>query len=343
MARLFSSNMKQRLTFRLREGLASPALFLLKASEEVLVGGQAVFEGVMMRAPKTYSVAVRRSDGSMAVKREFLKGLADKNKLWRYPVLRGMSTLGQALVLGIRALKFSTDEAMADAHKEKKTSKKEATGDKSELKSWAVGLNVLFAVTFFILLFKLLPLVLTNGIKAYWPSLNNPLFFSLVDGTLRLAIFLLYVYLISLLKDIRRIFEYHGAEHKVVFNYESREELSIQNARKYSTLHPRCGTSFLIVVMLVSMIVYAVIPFSSLWLKLLSRVVLIPAIAGVSYEIIRHAARNENWVLRWITTPGLWLQQLTTREPSDDQLEIAIRALTEALTLEKTEGRLAVV
>ncbi len=318
-------------------------MFLLNAGEEVLVGGQAVFEGVMMRAPRAYSVAVRRTDGSVVVKREFLKSLIDKNRLWSYPVFRGIMTLAQALSLGIRALKFSADQALPANTKEQGAPGIESAQEKTELSAWAMGLNIIFAVTFFVLLFKVLPLMLTQGIKSFWPSLSNPFFFSLVDGLLRLVIFLSYIFLISLLRDIRRIFEYHGAEHKVVFNFEACQELSVQNARRFSTLHPRCGTSFLIVVMLVSMLVYALIPFSSLWLKLLSRVILIPAIAGISYEVIRFAARDENWILRWITMPGLWLQRVTTKEPSDDQLEIAIKALTEALTLERSERGLAVI
>jgi uncharacterized protein YqhQ len=167
--------------------------------------------------------------------------------------------------------------------------------------------------------------------------------FSFLDGSIRIAIFLAYILLLAKIRDVRRIFEYHGAEHKVVFTFEAHEELTVQNARKYSTLHPRCGTSFLMVVMLTSTFVYALIPFDSFSFRLLSRILLIPIVAGFSYEIIRIAARNKNFVLRGITLPGLWLQKVTTREPSDDQLEVAIRALNETLLLENVEGELAVV
>jgi uncharacterized protein YqhQ len=184
-------------------------------------------------------------------------------------------------------------------------------------------------------LFKLLPLLAASWLQSHFAVFNGRLPFSLADGIIRLGIFLLYVLLVSQIRDIRRIFEYHGAEHKVVFNYEANEGLSVANARRYSTFHPRCGTSFLMVVMLTSTLVYALIPFSSLALKLLSRVVLIPVIAGISYEIIRFAALRRNVVLEWITLPGLWLQRVTTKEPDDAQLEIAVRALDEALALEK--------
>jgi uncharacterized protein YqhQ len=311
------------------------APFWTTASEEILVGGQAVFEGVMMRAPNSYSIAVRRSDQSISVKKETLPQPADRKKAWKWPILRGMATLGQALVLGIRALKFSTDQALEDLAKTEKDQSGEGQGKKSkELSSWVIGLNILLALVFFVLLFKLLPLFLANLLKNHFPIFGNPLLFSLVDGIVRMAIFLGYILGIAQLKDIRRVFEYHGAEHKVVFTFEAGDSLTIENARGYSTLHPRCGTSFLMVVMLISIIVYAFIPFDSFLWKLLSRIILIPFIAGISYEIIRYSAKRKSQIFKWLTLPGIWLQKVTTREPGDDQLEIAIRALHEALSLE---------
>jgi uncharacterized protein YqhQ len=186
----------------------------------------------------------------------------------------------------------------------------------------------------FVLLFKFLPLVLATWLQDYFSVMQGALAFSLVDGVIRLGIFILYIVLVSQIRDIRRIFEYHGAEHKVVFTYEAQENLTVENARKHSTFHPRCGTSFLMVVMLISAVVYAFIPFESLAMKLLSRVILIPVIAGISYEIIRFAALRKITVLEWITLPGLWLQRVTTKQPDSAQLEIAIRALDEALVLE---------
>jgi uncharacterized protein YqhQ len=198
-----------------------------------------------------------------------------------------------------------------------------------------MAFNVFVALTFFIVLFKLFPLLVATWLQTHFALFQDRLLFSLTDGVIRLVIFLLYIVLVSRIPDIRRIFEYHGAEHKVVFTYEAREGLTVPNARKYSTFHPRCGTSFLMVVMLISALVYALIPFDSLVLSLLSRILLIPVIAGISYEIIRFSALRESVILKWMTLPGLWLQRVTTKEPDDAQLEIAIRALDEALILEK--------
>jgi uncharacterized protein YqhQ len=314
-------------------------VLLLKAGDEVLIGGQAVFEGVMMRSPRSYSIAVRKPDQSIVTKKDYLSKVGEHQRIFRLPVIRGVVTLGQAFTLGVRALKFSTDQALLSrlAQSGKKTQ------ERAEISPWMMTVNIAIAIFFFVLLFKWLPLVLTSQLKQHFDFLSNRFLFSLVDGTIRLAIFLTYILSISRLKDIRRLFEYHGAEHKVVFTFEAREHLSVENARRHSTLHPRCGTSFLMVVMLTSTFVYAFIPFDSFSLKLLSRVVLIPLIAGLSYEIIRFAAKHQNVLLNLITLPGLWLQRVTTKEPSDDQLEIAIRALDEAIFLENSEGQLAVI
>jgi len=320
-------------------GLVRFTVFLLNTGDEVLIGGQAVFEGVMMRSPRSYSIAVRKPDQSIATKRDYLAGLGEGRRFLKLPVIRGVVTLGQAFTLGVRALKFSTDQALISRLAQSGKDPQERT----EISPWIMALNIALAIFFFVLLFKWLPLVLTSQLKQQFEFLANRFLFSLVDGTIRLGIFLTYIFSISRLKDIRRLFEYHGAEHKVVFTYEDRERLSVENARKHSTLHPRCGTSFLMVVMLTSTFVYAFIPFDSFSLKLLSRVVLIPLIAGLSYEIIRFAAKHQNVLLNLITLPGLWLQRVTTKEPSDDQLEIAIRALDEAIFLEKSEGQLAVI
>jgi uncharacterized protein YqhQ len=243
----------------------------------------------------------------------------------------------------MKALKFSTDQMLISGSEEPPVPENRQRSSGGELSNWAMALNLVLAVAGFVLLFKLFPLLVASSLGAHFPLLNQPVLFSFVDGTTRLAVFLLYILAISFIKDIRRIFQYHGAEHKVVFNHESREPLSIANAQKYPTLHPRCGTSFLMVVMLLSIFVYAFIPFQAFSSKLLSRIVLIPLIAGLSYEIIRYAARKRTWLLSWMTRPGLWLQLITTQEPSDDQLEIAIRALDEALILDNAGGRLAVI
>ena len=317
-------------------------IFLLRVGEDVLVGGQAVFEGVMMRMPKSYSVAVRKADGSIAVKKDRLGTLAERHKVWGLPVIRGTVILGQAFILGMRALKFSTDQAMAGMKAEYTKLKGETVEKGREVGFWAMALNVAVALAFFILLFKYLQLLAASYLAALYPVARHQIVFSLVDGVARLLLFLFYISAISLVRDIRRVFEYHGAEHKVVFTFEAREVLSVENARKQPRLHPRCGTSFLLVVMILSVVVYAFIPFNSFSLKLLSRIALIPVLAGFSYEIIRFAARGRVRLLRWMTKPGLWLQLITTREPQDEQLEIAIRALDETLLLEEVEGRLAV-
>ena len=319
--------------WNLKLWIANLTVFLLKAGEDVLVGGQAVFEGVMMRSPKSYSIAVRKPDGTIVVKKDYLPRPSDRRAVWRYPLLRGIATLGQAFTLGVRALRFSTDQVLNGlAGKENSTKGSKAAS--REISTGMMAMNVVVALSMFVLLFKLLPLVLATWLQNHFAAVKDPLVFSLVDGIIRLGIFILYIVLVSQIRDIRRIFEYHGAEHKVVFTYEAQEGLTVNNARKHSTFHPRCGTSFLMVVMLMSALVYAFIPFESLAMRLLSRIILIPLIAGISYEIIRFAAVRKITVLEWITLPGLWLQRITTKQPDDPQLEIAIRALDEALILE---------
>ncbi|MBM3801871.1 MAG: DUF1385 domain-containing protein [Acidimicrobiia bacterium] len=313
--------------------VANLAVFLLKAGEEVLVGGQAVFEGVMMRSPNSYSIAVRKPDGTIVVKKDYLQRPSDRRALWGYPLLRGIATLAQAFTLGVRALRFSTDQVLGGLGKQDTRDPKPTS---REISNGVMAMNILVALTLFVLLFKFLPLVLATWLQQHFSALHNPLLFSSADGVIRLGIFLLYIVLVAQIRDIRRIFEYHGAEHKVVFTYEAHEALTVANAREHSTFHPRCGTSFLMVVMLISAVVYAFVPFESLAMRLLSRIVLIPAIAGVSYEIIRFAALRRIRVLEWITLPGLWLQRVTTKQPDDPQLEIALRALDEALLLENS-------
>jgi uncharacterized protein YqhQ len=317
--------------------IANFTIFLLNAGEDVLVGGQAVFEGVMMRSPRSYSIAVRKTDGSIVVKKDHLQPPADRKSMWGYPVIRGVAILGQAFTLGIRALKFSSDQILSSLeHRQKEGGIGGSKKSGREIPNWLMAVNILIALGFFILLFKVLPLLLTSWLKLRFTSLDNRFLFSLVDGLIRMGVFLLYIFLVSRLRDIRRMFEYHGAEHKVVFTFESHESLLISNAKKFSTLHPRCGTSFLMVVMLISTLVYAFIPFDSFLPKLLSRVILIPFIAGISYEIIRFAAFRKSPVLNLLTLPGLWLQRVTTKEPDDSQLEIAIHALKDALWLESS-------
>jgi uncharacterized protein YqhQ len=290
------------------------------------VGGQAVIEGVMMRSPQSMAVAVRRPDGEIVVKKKRLTFLSEKSAFFKVPLIRGVIVLISALILGIEALNFSANQALAEQEKEP-----------SPL---TLGLTFTLALCFGILLFFLLPLFLTKWLRNGIPLLSESgLLFNLVDGVIRLIIFLAYLRAISFIKDIQRIFEYHGAEHKSIFAFESGEQLQVDRVKGFSHLHPRCGTSFLLIVMVVSIFIFALVPHSLPFAyKAVSRVVLIPLIAGISYEIIRFADRKQNSRgIRWFIMPGLWLQRLTAREPSESQIEVAIRALQEVLSLENRE------
>jgi uncharacterized protein YqhQ len=300
---------------------------LSSSEDEILVGGQAVVEGVMMRSPKGYSVAVRRQDGTVRVMKDMVLALGQKWKIFKAPIARGVGVLGQALVLGIRALRFSTEEALAE-----ESAKQDGKGDPAQVTSWMIGGSLVLALGVNILIFIALPLLTTRLIQAE-VGFQSFLVFNGIDGLLRVLVFVAFLYIVSLMKDMNRVFQYHGAEHKTVYNFESRQSLTVENAQKFSTLHPRCGTSFLLVVMIVSILVFSIAHFDSFAGKLLSRIVLLPLVAGISYEIIRYSAKHPNSLLRIVTLPGLLLQKITTKPPDDTQVEIAIRALEEALTV----------
>lgn len=301
----------------------------LESGEETLVGGQAVLEGVMMRAPHSYCVAVRKPDGEMVTEEHSLPRMSEKYPIFRYPIFRGVGTLGQAMSLGIKALRFSANAALEGI---------EPAGKKQELSSGMMSLNLLFSLAFFIFLYKFVPLYLATVLSKWLPFFKGRIPFNLADGVIRMAIFVGFLFLISRWKDIHRVFEYHGAEHRVVFNFESGKPVTVENAQSFSTLHPRCGTSFLLVVMLVSIGVYTLLPFDSFLLKFVGRIVLLPLIAGLSYEAVRYAAKHRSGLLATLTAPGLWLQRITTQPPSEDQTEVAIRALEGALALEESQG-----
>lgn len=276
----------------------------------IIVGGQAVLEGVMMRAPWAYCVSVRRSDGEVVWKEapvsEFKSNI---------PLIRGFIVLIQALILGIKALNFSAEVV---EEKEKPVSR------------FSIFITMVVAFAFAALLFLFLPLFLTNLFH-----LESGLWFNIVDGLIRVAIFFLYLLAISLMKDIRRVFQYHGAEHKVVHTYEAGEPLTVENARLKTTLHPRCGTSFLLFVVLIAIAVFALIPHEApFWVKLTGRVVLLPLISGIAYELIRlsHRFKETGWasLLMW---PGLMLQKITTKEPDDQMLQVAIYSMERVLSL----------
>jgi uncharacterized protein YqhQ len=298
--------------------------------DDILVGGQAVIEGVMMRSPKGYSVAVRRQDGSVRVMKDALQSLGEKWKIFKAPVVRGVGVLGQALVLGVRALRFSAEEALTEetAKKDQEPTRK----DPSQVSSWLMAGNLILAVGFNVLMFIAFPLLITRGLQTQI-GFSSSLVFNGIDGFFRVLVFVLFLYSVSWMKDMNRVFQYHGAEHKTVYNFESRQPLNVSTAQKFSTLHPRCGTSFLLVVMIVSILVFSIAQFPTFTGKLLSRIVLLPLILGISYEIIRYSAKHPNSLLRVVTYPGLLLQKITTKPPDDTQVEIAIRALEEALTV----------
>jgi uncharacterized protein YqhQ len=306
--------------------------------EDILVGGQAVIEGVMMRTPHAYAVAVRHADGSVEVKREPVKRLSDYWKPLSWVIIRGFAVLIQSLILGMRTLNFSINVSIADL--EAADGKGQPKKAKKEGTVLPVAISMIVGLAAAVFLFILLPLWITSWMRGYISAVQNWVVFNLVDGLIRVIFFLAYIILISLMKDIRRVFQYHGAEHKVVYTWEGGEELTIENARGKSTLHPRCGTSFLLFVMVMSIIVFSIFKFSSFGAIFLSRLVLVPVVSGLAYELIRFSApRCQRGFFRLMVFPGLSLQRITTKEPSDDQLEIAIRALKEALELEGIKAR----
>jgi uncharacterized protein YqhQ len=374
---------------------------------DLIVGGQAVIEGVMMRTPSAYAIAVRKADGTIVNTAARLPKWSDTYPILKLPVLRGGAVLVQSMGLGIKALNYSANEAFAEAEEAQTEEVKvalspaiiEGEGDfagltgavpglfpvptqkrsKDELKKGttaAAAGSIVFALIFNVLLFVAAPLLLTNAlfIAAGWatspaPAASAPVTpgstatteqteqawysdawssvrtylhpvrpsvaFNLVDGLIRMTFFLIMIFSFSLLKDIRRVFQYHGAEHKTVFTWEAGLPLTVANARPQPRQHPRCGTSFLMVVMLVAIVLFSVIKFDSLLFNFLIRIALMPVVAGLSYEIIRLSAKKESsWFFKLMTRPGVWLQNITTQEPDDQQLEVAIEALKESLKLE---------
>ena len=305
---------------------------ILESGEETLVGGQAVLEGVMMRAPHSYCVAVRKPNGEIVTEEMPLARMSERYPIFKYPVIRGLGTLYQALKLGGRALKFSASAAIEDPNQ------KANQEPPKEVPAWVVSGPIVFSLAFFIFMYKFVPLFLVTRLEKLYPMLHGRIAFNLADGLIRMAILLTLLYVLSRFKDIRRVFEYHGAEHKVVFNFESGQPVTVENAQRFTTFHPRCGTSFLFVVFFLAVPFYALIPFDGFVPKLLFRILLMPLIAGVSYELIRFAAKRRGSFLATITAPGLWMQRITTQPPSDDQAAVAIHALEGAMDLEKAQG-----
>jgi uncharacterized protein YqhQ len=295
----------------------------LVAKRDAPVGGQAVLEGVMMRGVSTWAVAVRNPEGQIELSSEALVPWAKRHRIWRMPVIRGVVALGESLKIGFRALAISANAQLEE----------DEEGKKEEIGGWVWGLTIVLSMALAIGLFFVVPVGLTSLIK---DQLGSPLLFWLIEGLLRTALFIAYIAAISRLPDLRRVFEYHGAEHKTISCYEAEDELVPARAKLYSRLHPRCGTSFLLIVMVLAIFVFAPIGLPAWYWLLASRILGIPLIAGLSYEVIKWAGKNrrKRWV-RAVMWPGLMLQNLTTREPGEDQLAVAIASLEKVLAEEK--------
>ena len=329
----------------------------LESGEETLVGGQAVLEGVMMRSPHAWAIACRKPSGEVVTMSEPLERPSEKHKWMAWPIVRGVMTLGYAMNLGYRALRFSANVAIEDAMEREDsapvqkgasvpaeqeegfaTARSRTREKAATISQWMAVVNIVLSLAFFIFMYKYIPLLAATELKKINPALGGQIVFNLVDGVIRLSLFLLFIWGVSLWKDIRRVYEYHGAEHKTVFAFENGDPLTTAAVQKYSTYHPRCGTSFLMTVMLISIGFYMLIPFTTFWARFASRLVLLPVVAGVSYEIIRFAAKHRGSLFALMTAPGLWLQRITTKTPSDEQAQCAISALDSAMALEKEHG-----
>jgi uncharacterized protein YqhQ len=297
----------------------------LVAKRDAPVGGQAVLEGVMMRGVSTWAVAVRTPEGQIEVESEALVPWAKRRRLWRVPIIRGVVALAESMKIGFRALAISANAQIEDGE----------DGEPEEIGGWVWGLTIAFSLILAIGLFFVVPVGLTSLIKG---QLGSPLLFWLVEGLLRTSIFIGYIWAISRMSDLRRTFEYHGAEHKTISCYEAEDELTPERAKLYSRLHPRCGTSFLLIVMVLAIFIFAPLGLPAWYWLVVSRIVGIPVIAGLSYEVIKWAGKNRRkaWV-RAVMWPGLMLQNLTTREPDLDQLAVAIASLNAVLSREKPE------
>ena len=303
------------------------------------IGGQAVIEGVMMRGPKEIATAVRKSDGSIVIDKKPVASFVTKYKLNKIPLIRGVFSFVDSLVTGMKCLMFSADQMDLEEDEKEEPSKFEKwleakLGDK--VKDIAIYIAVFVSIIFSIGLFMLLPNALASVVELFT---KKKIILNLCEGIIRMLIFLTYLLLVSRMKDIQRVFEYHGAEHKTIATYESGEELTVENARKHTRLHPRCGTSFLLIVMVVSIVIFSFLRWGAMWQNMLMRIALMPVVAGISYEMIKFAGRCKLKAVAILTKPGLWLQKITTREPDDSQLEVAIASLKAVLTDNKEDDK----
>jgi uncharacterized protein YqhQ len=292
----------------------------------ITFGGQAVLEGVMMRSPSSWAVCVRTPDGDITEVVRDIESPMQKRKVWRLPVIRGVVALGESLAIGFRALAISANVASQE---------RDENGEiQTQISRGQIIFSFAIAIGFALMLFKVGPALVTN-----WLPIESTSLFVVVEGMIRVAVFIAYILLISLLPDLRRVFQYHGAEHKTINALEAGAELTPANVQRFSLIHPRCGTAFLLWVMVIAIFVFALVGRPEWHWLVLSRIVLLPVIAGIAYEVIRYAGMHQsNRLLMTLLAPGLWLQRLTTREPSDDQVEVSIQALERVLEKEGAES-----
>ena len=292
---------------------------------KITYGGQAVLEGVMMRSPSSWAVAVRTPEGDITEVVREIESPMQRRKIWRLPVVRGVIALGESLAIGFRALAISANVASQERDEEGEIQTQIGRGQ--------IIFSFALAIGFALMLFKVGPALLTS-----WLPIDSTGLFVVVEGVIRVAVFIGYILVISLLPDLRRVFQYHGAEHKTINALEAGAELTPTNVQKFSLIHPRCGTAFLLWVMVIAIFVFAFVGRPEWYWLIASRIVLLPVIAGLAYEVIRYAGMHQsNRVLMKLLAPGLWLQRLTTREPTDDQVEVSILALRRVVEREEAE------
>lgn len=296
-------------------------------AKKTSIGGQAVIEGVMMRGPGKIAIAVRKPDGEIEVKVDESVPITKRNKFYGLPIVRGAISLFESMVIGIKSLTYSAS-FFEEPEEEDKLDKflKDKLGEKSD--NVIIGFSMIVSFALAIGLFFILPTFAAGIIKKIT---SNPVLINLLEGVLRIVIFLVYLFFISKMKEIQRVFEYHGAEHKSIFCYEAELELTPENAMKFDTLHPRCGTSFMLIVMVISIVLFSFLGWPGLLLRIVSRVVLLPVVAGVSYEVLKWFGRSESTFAKVCMYPGLKLQRLTTSTPDASQVEVAIAALKAVL------------
>ncbi len=297
----------------------------------VSYGGKAVLEGVMMRGPSVWSVAVRTPSGDVVEVTKSVSSPMQRHRIWRLPVIRGVIALGESLAIGFRALAISANYAMQEEGE--KGADGEPAEVSTEISRWQIAISFVVAIGFALMLFKVGPALLTS-----WLPIDGTYSFVVIEGLIRVTVFIVYIVLIGLLPDLKRVFQYHGAEHKTINALEAGSELTPEKVQKFSLIHPRCGTAFLLWVMVIGIFVFAFVGRPVWYWLVISRILLLPVIAGLAYELIRYAGKHQkNRVLMTLLAPGLWLQRLTTREPSLDMIEVAIRALQEVIRSEQSE------